>query len=927
MTGPKWTPAVVLLISLWKVVVCLPPTFDPINTIQIPEDTAAGSAIGVLTVRDTTPSHITLTLSPTTQQNVYLNQHISINGFYNASIVLQRKLDYETDGSSLRLVFTATNPSTPDGVRQDVTVIITDVNDNPPQFLGLPYSVSVPENHIVNTVILTANSTDPDTGIGGLVNYTMKTSSADVRSKFQVTRTGNVTLIGALDYETISFYQFTIVATDGGGLTSEAQLFVTVTDVQDTPPYFTGRPYLPDIWEDHAVNSNVVTISAQDGDRGNPNNITYRITGGTCPGYFNIDPTKGTIDLIHDAERDIGTVLQNNGICVIDVQAVEVTSPSTSGATASDTVTVTIKDKNDNSPRFSCSYYEATIQENMPTGIPITFTTQTIHVEDKDQGDNAKLSLTLDYYSTRYFEIVPSTVQGSANLQIRVKDNTILDYEQRQSISLTAWANETSTPERNTASTTIRLYITNQNDNSPNFTKSDYIASAQEGSGVSTSVITVTAEDHDLPPFRNVTYALRDADGMFSINSSGVVTVASDQLDRETKSVYYIFVEATDPGGWKDTALLTVNITDANDNPPVFRRDYDGYLKENEHSFSRPISVSATDADVGVNGLVRYSISRTFPRGLDSHFAVDGVIGVLSVVTPIVNSSSTHVAVSVRASDSGTPPLYSDVNVTISLLTPGNTCRETAYPSRTPILHCEEEASSGSLFRWCSRCEQGFYRKDAACEVCPRPHAGCRDVLCSSPNNVRCTSCHPGFYLTGSTCLECPQSGPDCQQFECTDPHQVTCTKCNEGFFFFKNQCTACPSTILIPDCVDVVRDGCFKHWCRKCAPGFFISGTACDVCPVPDVGCQVAECNSSSSDSHCVRCFHGYQLQGGSCHHVSGVGSTPTSQCVDRLPKADCASLQSSLNVCSEPTTACNYCPQYCKMCDTCPHSMPVVG
>ncbi len=61
------------------------------------------------------------------------------------------------------------------------------------------------------------------------------------------------------------------------------------------------------------------------------------------------------------------------------------------------------------------------------------------------------------------------------------------------------------------------------------------------------------------------------------------MTVASVKLDRETKSVYYISVESTDPGGLKDTAQLTVNITDANDNPPEFRRDYDGYLKENDN--------------------------------------------------------------------------------------------------------------------------------------------------------------------------------------------------------------------------------------------------------------------------------------------------------------------------------------------------------
>ncbi|XP_046576128.1 protocadherin beta-2-like [Haliotis rubra] len=253
MPGSKWTLLIVLLFCFCKAVVCLPPTFDRINPIEVPENTTAGTPIGVLTVRDATPSHITVTLSAATQEYVYLYQHTSISGFYNASIVLQRQLDYETEGSLLELLFTATNPSTPDGVRQLVRVIIKDVNDVPPQFLGLPYFVSFPENTPINTVIFTAKSTDPDIGTGSSVNYTMKTSHADYRSRFKVSRTGNVTLIGGLDYETRYFYQFAIVATDGGGLSSEAQLFVIVTDVQDRPPYFTGGPYLPHIWEDHTV--------------------------------------------------------------------------------------------------------------------------------------------------------------------------------------------------------------------------------------------------------------------------------------------------------------------------------------------------------------------------------------------------------------------------------------------------------------------------------------------------------------------------------------------------------------------------------------------------------------------------------------------------------------------------------------------------
>ncbi|XP_046560031.1 uncharacterized protein LOC124269057 [Haliotis rubra] len=149
--------------------------------------------------------------------------------------------------------------------------------------------------------------------------------------------------------------------------------------------------------------------------------------------------------------------------------------------------------------------------------------------------------------------------------------------------------------------------------------------------------------------------------------------------------------------------------------------------------------------------------------GLDSHFVVGSVTGVLSVAVPLMNSDTSQVAVLVRATDSGTPPLFSDVNVTISLLTPGSTCGDTACPPVAPILHCEESSSS-----CCSRCEQGYFWGAAACDACPPPHAGCRDVICMSPSNVSCTSCHPGFYLKGSTCLEGSVAG------DTTDPEEAS---------------------------------------------------------------------------------------------------------------------------------------------------------
>lgn len=53
-----------------------------------------------------------------------------------------------------------------------------------------------------------------------------------------------------------------------------------------------------------------------------------------------------------------------------------------------------------------------------------------------------------------------------------------------------------------------------------------------------------------------------------------------------------MMVVATDGGDLQQTVPLTVNITDRNDNPPVFQRDqYDAVLREGDTVFSRPVKV------------------------------------------------------------------------------------------------------------------------------------------------------------------------------------------------------------------------------------------------------------------------------------------------------------------------------------------------
>ena len=76
-------------------------------------------------------------------------------------------------------------------------------------------------------------------------------------------------------------------------------------------------------------------------------------------------------------------------------------------------------------------------------------------------------------------------------------------------------------------------------------------------------------------------------------NHTGAVTVAKAKLDYETRRDYQLTVEATDTGGRRDSALLTITLLDVNDNAPEFRRtEYQAFVKENHPDFDTEIKIT-----------------------------------------------------------------------------------------------------------------------------------------------------------------------------------------------------------------------------------------------------------------------------------------------------------------------------------------------
>ncbi|XP_055876010.1 cadherin-23-like isoform X3 [Biomphalaria glabrata] len=656
------------------------------NTIISPEDTPIGTTIGNITASDPDGQDLYFnTDTDDTRELVTLSNPRKLNNATNTWIVdikLKSVLDRDYAPNERRLYFLVTDGSS--SIPIWITLFITDVNDVAPQFVNLPYEATVREDASPGTVIFSGVfAKDPDNGRNIL--YTMapnaQVNDQDYATTFEINQyNGNITLRRQLDYETHSYYQYKIMAEDEGGLTAEPVGFVVyVYDVQDTPPAFVNLPYSVQIDEDMAVGKSVLTVLAIDGDKGIPNNITYSFVSGDYQN-FNLDPTTGIITVNKTLDRDTELMRNTGGVYAMIVKASEVVPPgqiNKGSTTATTLVTITVRDVNDNSPIFSQSTYNATILENMPIGVPVTFLDGVLmRVLDIDQGENSHFILTIEVNSRAYYDFspLPKEIYSESSVLLRVNNSEVLDYEKNHSLIFQVVAREVNTAEKRSSTTTVTVNIEDMNDNAPAFSQSSYILSVYENTPIDTSIQTFNATDLDSGIYKVIQYSLRGGNGRFKIEpNSGLFKVAGN-LDREEMSQYFLTIEAKDGGGLRTPAEITVNILDRNDKRPIFiRDDYYGTIREGSSQFLRPLKVEAVDDDEPNtnNSLVSYRIIST-PARLTNNFTIDSKTGIITVTSPIDYEKLDKilggvVTLIVEAYDSGDPVLSSQIEVNITV--------------------------------------------------------------------------------------------------------------------------------------------------------------------------------------------------------------------------------------------------------------------
>ena len=216
----------------------------------------------------------------------------------------------------------------------NVTIIVTDINDNPPAFELPLYNLTVAENRVVDLTTFTI--LDIDIGVNAQVSlleiddnsYSPRTACLG-RFVTQVSPvpTLSTALPNGLDFEESSLCSFTLVVSDGGvpTLTGTTMVQVTVTNVDDISPVFSMASYTFNVEEENSAPLVIGSVSATDED--SPE-VTFSLTGTTM---FMIDSVSGNVSILFSGDRDIAPTYQFT---------VEARDPASNAATVPVTVNI-----------------------------------------------------------------------------------------------------------------------------------------------------------------------------------------------------------------------------------------------------------------------------------------------------------------------------------------------------------------------------------------------------------------------------------------------------------------------------------------------------------------------------------------------------------------------------------------------------------
>ncbi|KAF6082389.1 hypothetical protein HJG60_014644 [Phyllostomus discolor] len=339
-------------------------------------------------------------------------------------------------------------------------------------------------------------------------------------------------------------------------------------------------------------------------------------------------------------------------------------------------IQVIVLDANDNPPVFTQPEYRVSVQENLPVGTRLL----TVNATDPDEGFNAQVSYMLDK--------MPGKIAQIFNLNSVTGDITILknlDYEDAIFHEIKIEAQD---GPGLLSKAKVLVTVLDVNDNAPEITITSFTGSVSEEATAGKEVALVNVHDRDSGQNGQITVVVL-GNMPFNLEKSidqyyRLVTARS--LDREQTSEYNITLRATDEGSppLSTDIHITLHVADINDNPPAFTHaSYSAYVPENNPRGASIFSVTAQDPDSIENAHITYALTEDTVQGapLSTYISINSDTGVLYALQSFDYEQVRDLKLLVTASDSGDPPLSSNVSLSLFVLDQNDNAPEILYPT------------------------------------------------------------------------------------------------------------------------------------------------------------------------------------------------------------------------------------------------------
>ncbi|XP_051936048.1 protocadherin alpha-4-like isoform X8 [Hippocampus zosterae] len=433
---------------------------------------------------------------------------------------------------------------------------------------------------------------------------------------------------------------------------------ITILDVNDNYPLFSRHKEELNISETTAVGSKFPLHPAHDADVGKNTVNSYKLSQNE---HFSLERQQGesvTPELVLQRLLD----REEQAVITLTLTAIDGGTPPKSSTM---TIVVNVLDNNDNAPVFSQTLYKASVYENIEIGTSII----TLNATDLDAGQNGKV-----FYSFNAGGREEETNVFSIDEKIGIVTNRkIIDFEQTNAFELRIRASDGGVSPL-TSHAKLLIEVLDVNDNEPEISVTALLNTVKEDATIGTAIAIVSVLDKDGGK-NGLVHCTINSNVPFQLEpnyKNSYSLVVGGPLDRESTPMYNISITATDEGipPLSSTSIVNVRISDVNDNKPHFSEPLvNVYIKENSPPGAVIHRVTALDDDIEQNGHVTYSFLKS---SMDS----------MLLTTVNINSESGDIVAlqsfdyervkmfqfQVQATDSGVPPLSSNVSVNVFIL-------------------------------------------------------------------------------------------------------------------------------------------------------------------------------------------------------------------------------------------------------------------